>query len=181
MVFAVVLLYVFLAGGAAKFQDTKLNSGDLTPITYDYLLCRLCGGDVSPIISLSSIECPASLKTRVIPLFGLKEVKVHTVKNAVQLTFDVIILTKAYCTGGTDDWQTENSWFPGYAYKSCVCFHCGRQIGWIFEPLHSANSGKIYPSLLGFYAVIVPSVVSEIYADSLIVVPKHFDASVDVF
>jgi len=27
-------------------------------------------------------------------------------------------------------WQTEDSWFPGYVWKVCVCAKCGRHIGW---------------------------------------------------
>ncbi|XP_050542239.1 protein cereblon-like [Daktulosphaira vitifoliae] len=176
MVFAAALLFIFLVcGGVTKFQDTNIRPGELTSSAIDYFLCRICGNDLSPVSTLMHIDCPASLKSRTTHQFGIKDIRIHTVQNSLHLKFDVIILKKAFCIG-KGNWQSDFSWFPGYVWKVCVCAHCGQHIGWMFEPLHLATKDKIYPSKEGFYATIVSSIVNEIYADSLIVVPKHFTA-----
>jgi len=174
MVFAVVLLFVCLAhGGSARFQDTDIPSGDVPKTAVDYILCRHCGTDISPLTSLISVDSLAALESYVTQLFGLKDVKVQIVRNSLQLQFEIITLSKTLCVG-KGNWQTENSWFPGYVWKVCVCAQCGRHIGWMFEPLHLATNDKIYPSKEGFYAVIISSIINELHADSLIVMPKHF-------
>ncbi|XP_025208346.1 protein cereblon homolog [Melanaphis sacchari] len=174
MVFAVVILFVCLAyGSSARFQDTNIHSEDLSKTVNDYFLCRHCGTDISPLSSLISIDSPAASKSRVSQLFGLKNVKVQTVKNSLHSQFEILTLSKTLCVG-KGNWQTEDSWFPGYVWKVCVCAKCGRHIGWMFEPLHLATSDKIYPSKEGFYVVIISSIINELHADSLIVVPKHF-------
>lgn len=100
MVFAVVLLFVCLAyGGSARFQDTDIQSGDLPKTAIDYILCRHCGRDISPLTSLISIDSPAALESRVSQLFGLKDVKVQTVKNSLHLQFEILTLSKTLCVG----------------------------------------------------------------------------------
>lgn len=101
MVFAVVLLFVCLAhGGSARFQDTDIRFGDVPKTTAtDYILCRHCGTDISPLTSLISIDCPAALKSYATQLFGLKDVKVQTVRNSLQLQFEIITLSKTLCIG----------------------------------------------------------------------------------
>jgi len=174
MVLAVVLLFVSLAfGGSARFQDTDIHSENLPKTAIDYFLCRHCGTDISPVSSLVSINSPAALESRVSQLFGLNDVKVQTVKNSLKLQFEILTISKAFCVG-KGNWQLEDSWFPGYVWKICVCAQCGRHIGWMFEPLHLATSDRIYASKEGFYVVIISSVINELHADSLIVVPKHF-------
>jgi hypothetical protein len=100
MVFAVVFIFVCLAyGGSARFQDTDVHSEDLPKAAIDYLLCRHCGTDISPLTSLTSIDSPAAIKKRITQLFGLKEVKVQTVENSLHLRFEILTLSKALCVG----------------------------------------------------------------------------------
>ncbi|VVC40177.1 CULT domain,Yippee/Mis18/Cereblon [Cinara cedri] len=174
MVFAVVLFFVGLAyAGSTRFQDTSIHSRDFSKPAVDYFLCRHCGTDISPVQSLISIDSPAALQSQTYQLFGLNDVQVQTVKNTLNFQFQIIILKKTLCVG-KGNWQSEDSWYPGYVWKVCVCAQCGRHIGWMFEPLHLATNDRIYPSQEGFYAVIISSIINEFYADSLIVIPKHF-------
>lgn len=100
MVFAVVLLFVCLAyGGSAKFQDTDIRSGYLPKRVDDYFLCRHCGTDIAPLTSLISVESPAAIESRKSELFGLKDVKVQTLKNSLHLQFEIITLSKTLCVG----------------------------------------------------------------------------------
>lgn len=100
MVFAVVLLLVCLTyGSSARFQDTDIQSGDLPKTAIDYILCRHCGRDISPLTSLISVNSPAALENRVSQLFGLKDVHVQTVKNSLDLQFEIITLSKTLCVG----------------------------------------------------------------------------------
>lgn len=100
MVLAVVLLFVFLAyGSSAKFHDTNIQSGDLQKNNVDYFLCRHCGADFAPLTSVTSIESPSSIKSRVTQIFGLKDVKVQTLQNPIRLKVEIITLSKALCIG----------------------------------------------------------------------------------
>lgn len=100
MVYAVVLLFVCLAYGcSARFQDTDLHSGDLRKEAIDYLLCRHCGTDISPLSSIKSIDSPAALDSRLTQLFGLRDVKVQTVENSLHLKFEILTLSKTLCVG----------------------------------------------------------------------------------
>lgn len=99
MVFAVVILFCLAYGGSAKFQDTNLHSADLPKTAVDYLLCRYCGSDISPLSSINSIDCPSAIKRRISQIFGLKDVKVQTVKNPLHLQFEIITLSKTLCIG----------------------------------------------------------------------------------
>lgn len=100
MVFTVVLLFVCLACGcSARFQDTDLRSGDLPKEAVDYLLCRFCGTDISPLSSIVSIDSPAALDIKSNQLFGIKGVKVQTVENSLHLPFEILTLSKTLCVG----------------------------------------------------------------------------------
>lgn len=100
MVFAVVLLFFCLAhGSSARFQDTDIRSADIADTATDYFLCRHCGTDISPLTSLISIDSPAALESRSSQLFGVKDVKVQTVKNSLHLKFEILTLSKALCVG----------------------------------------------------------------------------------
>lgn len=95
-----VLLFVCLACGcSARFQDTDIHSGDLPKKAVDYLLCRHCGTDISPLSSIISIDSPAALDSRLTQLFGLKDVKVQTVENSLHLQFEILTLSKTLCVG----------------------------------------------------------------------------------
>jgi len=121
MVFAVVILFVCLAyGNSARFQDTDIHSGDLSKTVKDYFLCRHCGTDISPLSSLISIDSPAASDSRVSPLFGLKDVKVQTVKNSLHSQFEILTLSKTLCVGKGNVSQILNFFNFYFYYKSVV-------------------------------------------------------------
>jgi len=100
MVFAVVLIFVCLAhGDSARFQDSDIRSEDIQNTAIDYFLCRHCGSDLSPLTTLISIDSPAAVESWVSQIFGLKDVKVQTVKNSFHLGFEIITLSKTFCVG----------------------------------------------------------------------------------
>lgn len=100
MVFTVVLIFVCLAyGTSARFQDTDIRSGDIPNTAIDYFLCRNCGTDLSPLTTIISIDSPAAIESRVSQIFGFKDVKVLTVKNSLNIKFEIITLSKTFCVG----------------------------------------------------------------------------------
>nr|ATU82863.1 secreted Cereblon-like protein [Pristhesancus plagipennis] len=138
----------------------------------DYLLCRHCGFNIASASSLINFKSPAADSVHNNTLFGLEHVEVQSIRNPIGLKFNVITAKGGTCVASSKKWQVENSWYPGYAWKACTCSRCSRHIGWVFEPLISADSERIYASVQGLYAFIVENVISEAYADSLLVTPK---------
>jgi hypothetical protein len=115
MVFAVVILFVCLAyGNSVRFQDTNIHSEDLSKTVNDYLLCRHCGTDISPLSSLISIDSPAASDSRVSQLFGLKNVKVQTVKNSLHSQFEILTLSKTLCVGKGNVSKIVRTYSPTY-------------------------------------------------------------------
>lgn len=95
-----VIVFVCLAyGGSTRFQEPNIRSKDIPNTAVDYFLCRHCGTDIAPFTSLVSIDCPAAIKSHVSQLFGLKDVKVQTVKNSLHLQFEILTLSKTLCVG----------------------------------------------------------------------------------
>ena len=93
---------------------------------------------------------------------------------------------------GVGGWSSEHTWYPGYAWRVCVCPQCGQQLGWMFEPegepeelrwrhvntwlhvehvelhLHACVCRNLEkPSEAGFYAIIVNRVIDESLASSI--------------
>lgn len=58
-------------------------------------------------------------------------------------------------------WTQADTWFPGFAWKVCVCPKCSNHVGWMFEPFESATATQTFPSDRGFYALTVNNVLSE--------------------
>ncbi|KAK9512822.1 hypothetical protein O3M35_001155 [Rhynocoris fuscipes] len=138
----------------------------------DYLLCRNCGFNIAPASTLVNFKSPAAESVDNTTQFGLDNVEVQSLRNPLGIKFNIVTAKGGTCVAASKKWQIENSWFPGYAWKACTCSRCSKHIGWVFEPLASANSERIYASAEGLYAFIVENVISEAFADSLIVRPK---------
>ncbi|CAG2063332.1 unnamed protein product, partial [Timema podura] len=126
----------------------------------DFLLCRECGADTADSSYLYNIFSPLALVQSNQSLFGRHSVPVQLLENPLGIRFRVVTISKASCTG-VDQWQSDFSWFPGYAWKFCLCTHCGHHLGWLFEPLKSANKDQRTVSKNGFYAIILDNVLSE--------------------
>nr|CAD7263417.1 unnamed protein product [Timema shepardi] len=127
---------------------------------HDFLLCRECGADTADSSYLYNIFSPLALVQSNQSLFGRRSVPVQFLENPLGIRFRVVTISKASCTG-VDQWQSDFSWFPGYAWKFCLCTHCGHHLGWLFEPLKSANEDQRTVSKNGFYAIILDNVLSE--------------------
>lgn len=135
----------------------------------DALLCRQCGTDVGYSRYLINLYSPSGTVLPNQTWYGEKYVDVHIFENPLGIKFRVVTLSQAECVG-INDWQREYTWFPGYAWKNCMCTHYGHHLGWMYEPYPSA-SNRQFPSGQGFYALILDDIVSESFADSL-VLPK---------
>ncbi|XP_046990393.1 uncharacterized protein LOC124595617 isoform X2 [Schistocerca americana] len=149
---------------------TLVNVGSFHEEKPDILLCRQCGADVGHSKHIFNVYSPSGTVLRNQTWFGKKFVDVHIFENPLGIKFRVVTLAKAECVG-INEWQREYTWFPGYAWKNCMCSHYGHHLGWMYEPLATANNRQAFPSSEGFYALIVDDIISESFADSLIL-PK---------
>ncbi|KAF6207299.1 hypothetical protein GE061_018540, partial [Apolygus lucorum] len=132
-----------------------------------FLLCRHCGFNVAAGSTVSNVRSPAALSSLNQTLFGVEGVLVQTLRNPLGIEFEVVTARGGTCIGSAQTWQTEHTWFPGHAWKACTCSRCSRQIGWVFEPLQTAEAVRAFASPNGFYAFILDNVISEAYADSV--------------
>ncbi|XP_075235936.1 protein cereblon-like [Lycorma delicatula] len=138
----------------------------------DFLLCRQCGTDLASAATIINKLTPAAESRRNDTLFGLHNVQIQTVVNPFNIQFQVISVAQSTCVA-TGQWQVENSWYPGYAWKVCSCSHCNQHLGWLFEPLATAASERKFSSVKGFYSLILDNIISEKYSDSLLATPKY--------
>ncbi|KAJ9591440.1 hypothetical protein L9F63_002046 [Diploptera punctata] len=140
----------------------------------DYLLCRGCGADIADAgYILNNRFSPEALIQGNQSLFGKQNIAVQLLQNPLGIRFRVVVVDKASCIG-IAEWHSEHSWYPGYAWKHCLCSHCGHHLGWIFEPIGTAVEERKTPSGGGFYALILDNVLSESFSDSLMIVPKTY-------
>ncbi|KDR24418.1 protein cereblon homolog [Zootermopsis nevadensis] len=139
----------------------------------DYLLCRGCGADIADSSYIHNRFSSEALIYGNQSLFGKQSVAVQLLENPLGIRFRVLVVNKAKCIG-VDEWHSEFSWYPGYAWKHCLCSHCGHHLGWIFEPLASAVVDRKTASDQGFYGLILDNLLTESFSDSLIIVPKSY-------
>uniref|UniRef100_A0A182PS72 CULT domain-containing protein n=1 Tax=Anopheles epiroticus TaxID=199890 RepID=A0A182PS72_9DIPT len=83
----------------------------------------------------------------------------------IQLSICVLILLPL-------QWTLKSTWFPGYAWKVCVCPKCHTLLGWMFEPVESATAEQSFPSEAGFYAIIYQNIITEGFVNSLLMKEK---------
>ncbi|BES95438.1 Hypothetical protein NTJ_08247 [Nesidiocoris tenuis] len=154
-----VLLVVF----SADSIDVSSTPPVKTPLprSSDFLLCRHCGFNIASASTITNIKSPAALAEVNQTLFGLDGVLVQRLENPIGIGFDVVTGKGGTCIGSAQTWQSEHTWFPGHAWKACTCSRCSQLIGWVFEPLQTANSLRSYASTNGFYAFILDHVNSE--------------------
>ncbi|XP_020710149.2 protein cereblon-like isoform X2 [Athalia rosae] len=140
----------------------------------DFVLCRNCGGDVADSHDIINHLSPDALVRTNQTLFGRPETELQVLINSLGIEFQIFTTSFARCVGIGESWHQHYSWFPGYAWKLCFCSQCGSHVGWMFEPLRTATVDRNSPSNEGFYAIIRESVISETFANSLLVVPKLY-------
>ncbi|XP_055638165.1 protein cereblon-like isoform X2 [Toxorhynchites rutilus septentrionalis] len=137
----------------------------------DFFICRSCGHDVSLSNFLLDKHSPLAIGTSNQTLAAGKQLAIQEVQNTLGIRFKIIVVQKAYCAK-VESWSTLHSWFPGYAWKLCVCPKCRTHLGWMFEPTESATSERYFPSENGFYALIYSNIISEGYVNSLLMREK---------
>ncbi|XP_073980625.1 protein cereblon-like [Rhodnius prolixus] len=164
-----VYIFSFWIFWASSIESTEEET---VKKSTDFLLCRYCGFNVAPASTLVNLKSPAAEEIYNQSLFGLDNVEVQSLKNPLGIQFNIVTARGGTCVATSKRWQVDHSWFPGHAWKSCSCSRCSRHIGWIFEPLATAHYDRVYASLNGFYAYVLENVISEAYADSLLVTPK---------
>ncbi|XP_048513891.1 protein cereblon-like isoform X1 [Athalia rosae] len=163
-----VLLFYSLLAVYTKFNRHCI---DRVP---DFVLCRNCGGDVADSHDIINHLSPDALVRTNQTLFGRPETELQVLINSLGIEFQIFTTSFARCVGIGESWHQHYSWFPGYAWKLCFCSQCGSHVGWMFEPLRTATVDRNSPSNEGFYAIIRESVISETFANSLLVVPKLY-------
>lgn len=137
----------------------------------DFILCRRCGSDIASADAVINLKSPAASTVKNLTLFGLNNVLLQKLVNPLHVEFSVVTSKVALCTS-VGKWTGEHSWYPGYAWKVCACSRCHHHLGWVFEPLQSADPDRIYASHKGFYALIFDNIISEFFSNSLVISPK---------
>ncbi|CRK90081.1 CLUMA_CG003799, isoform A [Clunio marinus] len=153
------------------FKLSHSDSEPQTTLVEGYLLCKSCGEDSTVLNLIDNTRLSNHNLGFANITFGEKEVVVQDLTNPRGITFRILISKKAKCAQ-TSTWYKDSTWFEGYAWKICQCPSCRAHIGWMFEPFESAAKNPIYPSDKGFYAIILDSVISEAYVNSLLIVDK---------
>ncbi|KAK6644691.1 hypothetical protein RUM43_000959 [Polyplax serrata] len=138
----------------------------------DFLLCKFCGADAADLEYAISVRSPASLRTENQTLSG-KQVLSQTLKNPANIYFDVITVKKSNCIG-VGEWKKTDTWFPGFAWKACVCQPWGHFLGWVFEPVNTLQENQNKASERGFYALISDNILTEQFSNSLLMIPKSY-------
>ncbi|XP_043274559.1 protein cereblon-like isoform X2 [Venturia canescens] len=144
---------------------------DTSPVK-DFVLCRNCGADIASAGFIINKISPEAVITGNQTIFETPGVSIQQLVNLWGIKFHTITLSKASCFGAAEHWTKFYSWYPGYAWKPCLCRHCSQQLGWMFEPIETATPTRLVPSENGFYVLILDSLLSEKY--SLIVIPKSY-------
>ncbi|XP_048005755.1 uncharacterized protein LOC125241355 [Leguminivora glycinivorella] len=130
------------------------------------ILCRGCGSEASSAKFLISKLSPSSLYAFNDTLFNREKVLVQVVSHDIIFQFPVITTTHSTCQG-FGEWQVDNSWFPGYYWKLCVCPECGEFLGWIFKSMSSGSPQT--PDEV--FCLVLTSMIGESYIDSLLKFP----------
>lgn len=164
-----ILLVIFFV--FQLLTTTILDSSPEETVVEDFFICRSCGSDVSLANFLVDKHSPLALGTINQTIASGKRVTIQEVENPVGIRFKIFIVQQAYCAK-VESWNTLHSWFPGYAWKLCVCPKCRIHLGWMFEPVESATVDRYFPTDKGFYALVQNSVISEGYVNSLLMREK---------
>ncbi|XP_073946139.1 protein cereblon-like [Choristoneura fumiferana] len=145
-----------------EFTNQASQNND-TEIHYEEnVLCRGCGSEVASTNFIISKLSPASLYSFNDTLFSKESVLVQVVSNDYIFQFPVIVFEQSTCVG-IGEWEADNSWFPGYQWKLCVCPDCAAFLGWIFEPINP----RIRNSPDKIFSLILTSLIGESFTDSL--------------
>lgn len=155
-----------------KLEDTEDNWKETTEIE-GYLLCKSCGADNSVLnLVINNKFSDQAVNVQNLTITK-KSIIVQELSNPLGIKFKVILTKKANCLKTFGGWYSGGSWFNGYSWKLCQCPSCKAHVGWMFELTDTViKDNPYYPSETGFYGIILDSVISESYADSLLMLDK---------
>lgn len=97
------------------------------------ILCNRCQSKISEGYNLIDVKSTVSLNSNYKKIFFNKKVLVHTFKNPHKILFEVVTVSDANLLCDSTFHQ-DNSFFPGYDWKICICPICGNHHGWHFTP-----------------------------------------------
>ncbi|XP_037040898.1 protein cereblon homolog [Bradysia coprophila] len=167
----IVILFLFLTLNTLFVSSTGESSEET--ILEDFVICRQCGTDVSLSNFLINKPAASTLDSNNITLFNKTSVLVQQLENPAGVRFQIVTVNIAFCAKIYTQWRDSYSWFPGYAWKLCLCPKCSTHIGWMFEPVATATDTQILPTEKGFYGIIVSNVLTESFVNSLLMTEHH--------
>ncbi|XP_059620840.1 protein cereblon-like isoform X2 [Phlebotomus argentipes] len=156
------LILLFCAYNLEANEETLLK---------DFLICRACGSDVALSNFLLYKVSPHAKYVANETLFEDQPTLVQELENPIGIRYRIVLLRHANCAQ-IDSWNNYYSWFPGYSWKLCLCSKCGTLLGWMYEPIDTALETQSEPTKDGFYAIILPNVISESFVNSLLMREK---------
>ncbi|XP_014207009.1 uncharacterized protein LOC106638397 [Copidosoma floridanum] len=168
-----VILFFSTINGAYAADSSLVSRKPKKDLETDTILCRRCGYELA---SNHEIINHLSPQAEVIPdetLFERKGVDIQILKNSFNIKFHTITLTKSECVP-VNDWYMGENWYPGYAWKPCICPRCRTYHGWLFEPLGVAQLNTNYMSSKAFFMLKLHNLASAKFVNSLLVTPKSY-------
>ncbi|XP_052866793.1 uncharacterized protein LOC128272945 [Anopheles cruzii] len=167
-----ISLVIFIVSRFVCASSTQESNEDETLIE-DFFVCRTCGSDISVANLLFDKYSPLALSATNHTLTEGRSVLIQEVQNSRGFRYTIFLVKQASCQKITAQrWILKSSWFPGYAWKFCMCPKCRMLVGFMFEPIDSATIEQNFPSDEGFYVLIYHSIITEGYVNSLLMKEK---------
>lgn len=152
----------------------------------NYLLCKNCGHEIASIEDIVYVKSPLAIQTWNDTLFhdwhygdsanshampdqtsSHDESRMYStiqlLKNPHGNTFEIITMRRTNFLLLNNTKSLQDTWFPNFKWTIGVCPNCLNHLGWYFESILGEE---------GFFAVILDQIISQNYADTLIIQPK---------
>jgi hypothetical protein len=129
------------------------------------IMCSICRAKIADSYNLVNVKSSVSLSSNFKNKFYKKKVLSHTFRNPHKILFEVVTVSEArlVCDHTVHE---ENSFFPGYGWKICMCPMCGNHHGWHFSPVKShcqveENDMETSMNRKPFYGLVTANLVSS--------------------